>query len=150
MGGNHDKVYSLTTPSAPALAMNGKFWWNSTSRMPSSAFFLWDIISCVQVWGCDKSQKRTEQSCEPDASQIIAGSIDSEVTPSRWAAMSCLHSPTRTVNGARTSQRRSRNTCIDVEHSDVSVLECNKEFWLRRMRRNSSRSCGRRVFCAIK
>lgn len=94
----YDDAKSLTTPSAPALAMKGRDGWKSTSRTPSFAFSRWLEISWIHACDPSKSQNRTEQSCPPETREKPEASIDNEVTESRCAAIECVHCPEVATN----------------------------------------------------
>ena len=73
--------------------------WNLTSSTPSWLdLYRWDEISWRQVREPVRSQNRIEQSCPPDTRIRPVGSIDSEVTESRWPSIECVHAPDHLVH----------------------------------------------------
>ena len=56
-----DQTKTLANPSAPALAMYGRFGWKATSYMASSNFFRCEVISWTHVL-LSRFQRRIEQS----------------------------------------------------------------------------------------
>jgi hypothetical protein len=118
---NYDDAYSLTMPSAPALAMKGRDGWNCTSSTPSFPFLRWLVISWTHALVLSMSQKRMEQSWPPDTKEKPAASTDKEVTPSKCAGIEYVHWPGKKLMPKAYIVGKGP-TCVDVIYAYIFVL----------------------------
>ena len=113
---NSWKIYYTKTfarASAPALAIYGLEGWKPTSKIASSNFFLWAVISCTH---CLESscQRRIEQSWLPESRYRPFGSTARLVTESRCATIDCTRRPE-----VLSQKRMCRSSCPVMVNGNV-------------------------------